>query len=137
METAFQIMDGIARGLWGAAYTAHCIEVAIDPLRAAIWVIANLSVAAAYLGIPIEIQHWGIALKVGMGNTVARLFRAFIIYCGVSHIAMILIMPTAPWIILLPFFVPLSAVSILTYVVIRLARKRIVSSLENIRKLAA
>lgn len=137
MEAAFQISDGVARWLWGPAYTAHCLEVAIDPLRAMVWVAVNLSVAFAYFGIPREIRHWSRALNVGMSNIVARLFRAFIIYCGVSHMAMILIMPTAPWPIILPFFVPLSLVSILTYVVVRLGRRRIVGSLENIRKLAA
>ena len=129
------MFDEALRWLWGYAYTAHCLDVIENPLRAAAWILSNLVVAFSYFGIPREIRLWSRAFNLDMTGLVARLFRAFIIYCGVSHLAMILVMPTTRWEMILFFFLPLAMVSLATYVVLRFNRKRILTNIGLARKL--
>lgn len=127
--------DLTMRWLWGEAYTAHCIEVASDPWRAFVWFACNISVAFSYFAIPHEIRLWVRALRLDLGSYVGTLFQAFIFYCGVSHLAMVLVMPTAPWAFIIAFFVPLAAFSVGTAAAIRYGRPRIIAALEAIRRL--
>lgn len=128
-------IDSLLRWLWQDSYTAHCLDVLMDPLRAVIWTACNLTVALAYFGIPYEIGLWAEKLRLDMGNWLARLFRAFIVYCGVSHVAMIAIMPTTRWAIILLFFLPLAIVSGGVFVILRRNREKILGSIEIVRKL--
>ena len=129
------MFDDLLRWLWQEAYTAHCLDVAADPLRAGVWVASNLVVGLSYFGIPNEIRHWSHAFNLDTGAMVARLFRAFIVYCGVSHIAMVLIMPTTRWEMILFFFLPLAGVSLATYVILRMMRQRILAAIGQMREL--
>lgn len=129
------MLDESLRWLWGAAYTVHCLEVIENPLRSIVWATSNLLVAYAYFGIPHEIRLWSKAINLDMSGLVARLFRAFIVYCGVSHLAMVLVMPTTRWEIILFFFMPLAVVSLATYIVLRVSRQRILVNLTRAREL--
>ncbi len=129
------MIDDILRSLWGPAYTAHCLEVADEPVRAVIWIITNLAVAFAYFGIPREIGIWARAMSLSLSGVVARMFQAFIVMCGISHIAMIAVMPTANWLLIVFIFAPLACVSVGVYVALRKYRKHITGLLQIARKL--
>lgn len=85
-----------------------------DHLRAWLWCISNLVVCAAYLAIPREIYFWNLQIPLVSFQWFAFLFISFIALCGISHVMMILVMPTAPWWAILYISIPLAVVSSLT-----------------------
>lgn len=108
------------------------IDTTLDYVRAALWCLTNLTTATAYFLIPGEIKQWRKALPFGATTLIINLFIAFIAFCGVSHLAMIVIMPTGPWWATLLIYLPMAVVSVATVAVIRLQRQVIVEVLENV-----
>jgi hypothetical protein len=108
------------------------IVTPLDYLRAALWCLANLITATAYFLIPSEIKTWRKALPFGATSLIINLFIAFIAFCGVSHLVMIVIMPTGPWWATLLIYLPMAAVSAATVIVIRSQRRVIIEVLESV-----
>jgi hypothetical protein len=114
------------------AHDWYRIETPADYVRATLWCLSNAATAIAYFLIPNEIRHWRRVLPFAATALIARLFIAFIFFCGLSHLAMLFIMQTGPWWAILVIYVPMAIVSIATVVVIRLERHLIVSLLEGV-----
>ena len=108
------------------------IETVDDYLRAALWCVANLVTSFSYFLIPNEIKYWRRSLPFDSVSLIFNLFIGFIAFCGLSHLAMIFIMPTGPWWAVVLVYVPMAAVSATTVVVIRMNRQLIVALLENV-----
>lgn len=105
-----------------------------DYLRMAIWCAANLTTFAAYFMIPFEIRQWGDALQLASSTLVGRLFMWFIVLCGLSHLAMVIVMPTGPWWATLGIYTPMALVSAATVIVLRRHRALIVQALESVSR---
>src|ERR1700733_14585883 len=108
------------------------IETADDYLRAALWCIANLVTSVSYFLIPQEIQYWRKSLPFGATALISNLFIGFIAFCGLSHLAMVIIMPTGPWWAVILIYVPMATVSAATVVVVRMNRKLILAVLDAV-----
>lgn len=103
-----------------------------DYIRAGLWCLSNLVIGVSYLMLPVEIWRWRHALPFKSIALFSTLFIAFIAFCGVSHLTMVIIMPTAPWWATLLIYVPTGLVSLATAVVLRRERRLIVSALEGV-----
>lgn len=103
-----------------------------DYLRAAAWCIANIGIGVSYLMLPVEIRRWHLALPFKSTTLIGSLFISFIALCGISHLTMVVIMPTAPWWAILLVYVPTMLVSVGTVVVVRRERRLIVAALEGV-----
>lgn len=108
------------------------IDTPLDYLRAILWCLANFVTATAYFLIPNELRHWRRVLPFAATSLIGTLFIGFIFFCGLSHFAMLLIMQTAPWWVILLVYMPMAIVSAATVVVIRRDRAMIVAVLENV-----
>jgi hypothetical protein len=108
------------------------LESVADFVRAGLWCACNLAIGAAYLTLPVEIWHWRLALPFRSTALLGILFVSFIALCGISHLTMIVIMPTAPWWATLIIYVPTAVASIATAYVVRRERPLIVAALEGI-----
>jgi hypothetical protein len=108
------------------------IETTDDYLRAALWCLANLVTSVSYFLIPHEIQYWRKSLPFDATSLISNLFIGFIAFCGLSHLAMIFIMPTGPWWAVILIYVPMATVSAATVVVVRMNRKLIVAVLDSV-----
>lgn len=102
-------------------------------MRAIAWCASNFLVFLAYFLIPNEIQHWRKAIPFRWTSLISYLFVSFIALCGLSHLVMIIIMPTGPWWAIWLIFVPLAFVSLATVLVIRMMRKLIIEVLQGVK----
>lgn len=103
-----------------------------DYIRAGLWCLSNLMIGFSYLVLPAEIWRWRQALPFKSIALFSTLFIGFIAFCGISHLTMIVIMPTAPWWATLVIYVPTALVSLATAVVLRRERRLIVAALEGV-----
>lgn len=110
------------------------IDTPLDYLRAGLWCVSNLATALAYFFIPNELRHWRKVLPFASSALLGALFIAFIFFCGLSHLSMLLIMQTAPWWAILLVYLPMAIVSVATVIVMRKERALILSVLESISK---
>jgi hypothetical protein len=108
------------------------IETADDYLRAILWCLANLVTSVSYFLIPNEIKYWRKSLPFDATALISNLFIGFIAFCGLSHLAMIIIMPTGPWWAVVLIYVPMATVSAATVVVVRMNRKLILAVLDAV-----
>ncbi|MEJ0040907.1 MAG: hypothetical protein WDM81_01165 [Rhizomicrobium sp.] len=108
------------------------INTPLDYFRAGLWCMANLVTSASYFLIPNEIKYWRKSLPFGAASLIINLFIGFIAFCGLSHLAMIAIMPTGPWWATLLIYLPMAIVSAATVAVIRLQRQPIVELLASV-----
>ncbi len=110
------------------------IETTDDYLRAALWCIANLATSVSYFLIPQEIKYWRKSLPFDATALISNLFIGFIAFCGLSHLAMVVIMPTGPWWAVILIYVPMATVSAATVVVVRMNRKLILAVLDAVAR---
>ncbi len=103
-----------------------------DYIRAGLWCFSNLAIGLSYLLLPAEIRQWRLALPFRSTALIGTLFIGFIGLCGISHLSMIIIMPTAPWWATLIIYLPTALVSLATAWVVRHERQLIVAALEGI-----
>lgn len=103
-----------------------------DYIRAGLWCLSNLAIGLSYLLLPAEIRRWHLALPFKSTALIGTLFVGFIGLCGVSHLVMIIIMPTGPWWATLLIYVPTGVVSLATVMVVRRERQLIVAALEGV-----
>ena len=108
------------------------IDTPLDYLRASLWCLSNLATASAYFLIPVELRHWSRVLPFSTSWLLAALFIGFILFCGVSHLAMLAIMQTAPWWAVLVVYLPMAAVSVATAIVMRRERTLILGVLGGV-----
>lgn len=116
------------------AHSWYRIETPLDYLRAGLWCISNLATALAYFFIPNELRYWRRVLPFAASSLLGAMFIAFIAFCGLSHLSMLLIMQTAPWWATLLIYLPMAIVSVATVIVMRKERALILSVLESISK---
>jgi hypothetical protein len=119
-----------ASGLLNAHSWYH-IDTPLDVVRAVIWCASNLTTAVAYFMIPRELGFWRRALPSGSA-LIGQLFIGFIFFCGLSHLAMLVIMQTGPWWATLFVYLPMAIVSAATVIVIRRDRKLILAVLQSV-----
>lgn len=110
----------------------YTFETTADYVRAGLWCLSNLTIGFSYLLLPVEIRRWRLALPFKSAALFGTLFIAFIGFCGISHLTMIIIMPTAPWWATLLIYVPTGLVSLATAIVVRRERRVIVAALEGV-----
>jgi len=103
-----------------------------DYIRAGLWCMANLGIGVSYLLLPVEIRRWHLALPFRSTALIGSLFISFIALCGISHLTMVIIMPTAPWWATLLVYLPTMLVSIGTVIVVRRERRLIVAALQGV-----
>jgi|SRR5690349_1626792 hypothetical protein len=123
----------VVQGLLNAHSWYH-IETPLDYLRAGLWCLSNLATALAYFFIPNELRYWRRVLPFSTSSLLGSLFIAFIAFCGLSHLAMLAIMQTAPWWAILLVYLPMAVVSVATVIVMRKERALILLVLESISK---
>jgi len=123
----------LVQGLLNAHYWYH-IDTPMDYLRAGLWCVSNLATALAYFFIPNEIRYWRKVLPFATSTMLGSLFIAFIAFCGLSHLSMLVIMQTAPWWVILLIYLPMAIVSVATVIVMRKDRQLILSVLESVGK---
>jgi hypothetical protein len=123
----------VVQGLLNAHSWYH-IETPLDYLRAGLWCLSNLATALAYFFIPNELRYWRRVLPFATSSLLGSLFIAFIAFCGLSHLAMLAIMQTAPWWAILLVYLPMAVVSVATVIVMRKERALILLVLESISK---
>jgi len=116
------------------AHSWYRIDSPLDYVRAAIWCAANLTTAVSYFLIPMELGHWRRVMPFAASALIGQLFTGFIFFCGLSHLAMLVIMQTGPWWTTLFIYLPMAIVSAATVVVIRRDRKLIMDVLEGITR---
>lgn len=107
-------------------------ETTDDYLRAGSWCLANIGIGLSYLMLPVEIRRWHLALPFKSATLIGTLFICFIAFCGISHITMVIIMPTAPWWATILIYLPTMLVSVATVIVVRRERRLIVAALEGV-----
>ncbi len=103
-----------------------------DYIRAGLWCLSNLAIGLSYLFLPAEIRRWHLALPFKSTALIGTLFIGFIGLCGISHLAMIVIMPTGPWWATLLIYLPTGLVSMATVMVVRRERQLIIAALEGV-----
>lgn len=103
-----------------------------DYVRAGLWCLCNVAIGGSYLTLPVEIWHWRVALPFHSTALIGILFISFIALCGISHLTMIIIMPTAPWWATLIIYVPTALASIATAYVVRRERLLIIAALKGV-----
>lgn len=113
----------------------YTLDTPLDWLRAILWTGSNLITALAYFAIPWEIWKWREQLTFLSANVVGILFIAFIILCGESHLAMVLVMQTGPWWATTLVYLPMAIVSILTMLVLRRERTQIIQVLRSLTRI--
>jgi hypothetical protein len=123
----------VVQGLLNAHSWYH-IETPLDYLRAGLWCLSNLATALAYFFIPNELRYWRRVLPFATSSLLGSLFIAFIAFCGLSHLAMLAIMQTAPWWAILLVYLPMAVVSVATVIVMRKERALILLVLDSISK---
>ncbi len=127
--------SGSAHGIAHALINSHSwyrFDTPADIFRAGLWCLSNLTIGLSYLLLPVELWRWRLALPFKSIAVFSALFIAFIALCGLSHLSMIIIMPTAPWWATLLIYVPTALVSLATALVLRHERQVIVAALEGI-----
>jgi hypothetical protein len=110
------------------------IETPLDCVRAALWCLSNLATACAYFLIPVELRAWSAVLPFSTSWLLASLFIGFIVFCGLSHLAMLAIMQTGPWWATLAIYLPMAVVSLATAFVMRRERHLILAVLDGVSK---
>lgn len=110
------------------------LESSSDWARLILWCLSNFAVLVSYFLIPLELCYWRKAIPFQWTSFVGLLFVAFITLCGISHLAMIVIMPTGPWWSIIFVFVPLALISVATVLVLRRLRGSIVLALSAVKK---
>ncbi len=103
-----------------------------DYVRAGLWCLSNLGIGISYLMLPVEIRLWHTKLPFRSTALIGSLFVAFIALCGISHLAMVLIMPTGPWWAIVLIYLPTMLASVGTALVVRRERRLIVAALEGV-----
>ncbi|MBL6854425.1 MAG: hypothetical protein ISS15_16600 [Alphaproteobacteria bacterium] len=114
------------------AHSWYHIDSPLDYIRAAIWCGSNLVTAISYFLIPMELGHWRRVMPFESSARIGQLFIGFIFFCGLSHLAMLVIMQTGPWWATLFIYLPMAVVSAATVVLIRRDRKLILDVLEAV-----
>ena len=117
---------------WMNDHSWYRIVTAADYVRAALWCLSNLVIAVSYFLLPVEIRHWRLALPFRSTALIGSLFIAFITFCGLSHLVMVIIMQTAPWWATLLVYLPTGLLSLATAAVVRRERRLIVAALEGV-----
>ena len=107
-------------------FTSH-----LDLLRSELWLLTNLVTFVSYFAIPLELWYWRRALRILPALGVAMMFIVFIAACGLSHLAMVIIMGTAPWWTMM-IFIPMAIASVGTAIVIRQNRKRFIDYIQTL-----
>lgn len=113
------------------AHEWYTLDTSEDHLRAWLWCLSNFMTFVSYFMIPVELAHWRVSIP--SSNTVrvlSRLFIAFIVLCGLSHLTMLVVMPTAPWWVTIVVYTPMAVVSFWTVLVLREHRRYIVEVLK-------
>lgn len=126
---------GSANGLAHLVMNDHGwyrLDTTADYIRAGLWCLSNLTIGLSYLALPVEIWHWRLALPFRSTAVIGSLFIAFIALCGISHLSMVVIMPTGPWWATLLIYLPTGAVSLATAIVLRHERRLIIAALEGV-----
>lgn len=126
-----QSVHGLAH-LVANNHTWYRFETTGDLIRAGFWCLANVGIGVSYLMLPVEIRQWRLALPFKSTALIGSLFVSFIALCGISHLTMVIIMPTAPWWATILIYLPTMLVSVATAVVVRRGRKLIVAALEGV-----
>lgn len=106
----------------------YALDTPLDHLRAWVWTASNTIVAICYFLIPFELWEWRRAMPFRSVMLTALRFVNFISACGMSHIIMLSIMPTAPW-WAVPVMVWVALASLDAYFFIRLRRTLIVDAI--------
>lgn len=117
------------------AHSWYTLDTPSDHVRAWLWCVSNFLTFASYFLIPFEIKLWSTCLPFRSTKTISRLFITFIVACGLSHLVMIVIMPTAPWWAILTVYLPMAGVSLATVLVLRRHRSQIVQVLQSMARL--
>lgn len=107
-------------------------DTTADYIRAGLWCFSNLAIAGAYFMLPVEIRRWIAVLPFRSAALIGTLFIAFILSCGISHLSMIFIMPTAPWWATLLIYLPTGIISLAAVVVVRREKRFIIAALEGV-----
>ena len=110
----------------------YTLDSTADYVRAGLWCLCNLTIGASYLMLPVEIWRWRLALPFRSTALIGILFVCFIAFCGISHLTMIIIMPTAPWWAVLIIYVPTALASVATAYVVRRERVLIIAALKGV-----
>ncbi|GAA0548906.1 hypothetical protein FHS83_001051 [Rhizomicrobium palustre] len=113
-------------------HTWYRLITTADYVRAGLWCLSNLVIGISYLMLPVEIWHWRTALPFRSTAVIGALFVAFIAFCGISHLSMVVIMQTAPWWAVLLIYVPTAAVSLGTALLVRRERGLILAALQGV-----
>lgn len=129
------MIDDALRYLWGADYSGNCIEIFTDPVRALVYIACNLIVTVCYVVISFEIIVWIRALNVRMSRWLGGLLAMLFLLCGVTHMSMLVKMPTTTWFFIGAAWIPLTVVSGLLAFSIRYNRHRLVATLTAARQL--
>jgi hypothetical protein len=108
------------------------IETAPEYIRAAIWCAANLATAISCFLIPNELGRWRKTLPFTESALIGRLFTGVVFLCGLSNLAILVIVPVGPWWATLLIYLPMAFLSVATLVVLRRDRAMIVGVLENV-----
>ena len=116
-------------------HTWYTLETPWDQVRAWLWCLSNLITFASYFLIPAEIKRWQQCLPFQSTKVISGLFIAFIVACGLSHLVMIIVMPTAPWWAVLGVYLPMAIVSLSTVVVLQRHRRQILQVLQSMMRL--
>lgn len=95
----------------------------------------NFVTAVSYFSIPFEIRYWRQAAASPAFGPIAMMFKAFIFLCGLSHAAMIAIMPIGPWWAIYSIYAPMALVSVATALALRSERGLIVKLLGSVNVL--
>ena len=103
-----------------------------DLVRAGLWCFSNLAIAVSYFLLPVEIRRWRLALPFRSTALIGTLFVGFIAFCGLSHLSMVFIMPTAPWWATIIIYLPTGLISLATVAVVRRQRRLIIAALEGV-----
>jgi len=117
---------------WMNDHSWYRIVTTADTVRAALWCLSNLVIAVSYFLLPVEIRRWRLALPFRSTALIGSLFIAFIAFCGLSHLVMLILMQTAPWWAILLVYLPTGLLSLAAAAVVRRERHLIVADLEGI-----
>ena len=95
------------------------------PIKSFVWFLTNFLSAIAYISIPLYLNEWKRMLNTPLADSLINMFASFILFCGLSHISMPLIMATAPWWFIILVMVPMTFVAVSTAVLLHQYKSRL------------